>query len=116
GGHVVVRNSTRRNILDNGTFDCFPSARKIESNRMPDAESVVSNFERGGLVTVSSEEVLQVFAQSYEEYYQKLAGRALSALRLIPDSEFESGLRDLRLYCDKKPRGAKVYEKVHLFT
>jgi len=116
GRHVVVRNSTRGNTLENGTFDCFPSARKLESNRMPDDADVVLSFERGGLVTVSSEDVKQVFAQNYEEYYQKLAGRALSGLRLIPDPEFESGLRDLKLYCDKKPRGTKVYERVHLFT
>ena len=58
----------------------------------------------------------QVFAQNYQEYYEKIGKRGLSALALISDKDFESGLKGFKRYCEQKPMNTKVCEGIHLFV
>jgi ubiquinone/menaquinone biosynthesis C-methylase UbiE len=115
-GYVVIRNATREDILRNDLFGFFPGAKEIELQRMPDERDVILSFEARGFQVVDTRTIDQVFAHSYLDFYQKVSQRGLSALRLIPESDFEAGLNDFKHFCENKPPSTDVYEGFHLFV
>ena len=64
---------------------------------------------------VSQRTIHQLFASSFEEYFDKISQRGLSALLAISDEAFQSGLERFRHWVNAQPRGVPVYEPVDLF-
>ncbi len=114
-GYLVIRNATEEDIDKNELFNFFPSAKQIDLERMPKKVEVLSDFETEGFDVILCHILNQLFAQNYQEYYEKISKRGLSALALISDSDFERGLGNLRQCCEQKPKKNGIYEKFHLF-
>lgn len=114
-GYVVIRNATQENINENKMFDYFPTAKKKELARMPSQKSVIRDFISNNFHLISNRVLNQVFAYNYQEYYEKIAKRALSVFNTISDEEFETGLKIFHEFCQNQSSNQKVYEKFHLF-
>jgi ubiquinone/menaquinone biosynthesis C-methylase UbiE len=95
GGHLMVRNPTRR---------------------MPSRRALVEACGAAGFVLRGHELVRQRFADDHADYYRKISLRGLSSLLLISDAQFARGLRDFAAYCRSAERGEPVYESVELFV
>jgi ubiquinone/menaquinone biosynthesis C-methylase UbiE len=115
-GHLVIRNATAEDIANNELFDFFPRAREIELKRLPKAEVLAEQIRSAGFRTVCVKPITQVFAHSYEEYFDKVKKRGLSALQMIEDKEFDQGITALRRYCNSKSPNEAVHENFHLFV
>jgi hypothetical protein len=65
---------------------------------------------------ISQRTLQQLFATSYEEYFQKISRRGLSSLIAISDEAFESGQRRFEHWVNLQERELPVYEPVDLFV
>lgn len=114
-GYLAIRNGMREENGELAWLEFFPAARDIEDRRTPSRrelkDSVVSQF----FVPVSERIIRQLFASSYDEYFDKISQRGLSALLAISDEAFQSGLERFRHWVNAQPRGVAVYEPVDLF-
>lgn len=116
-GYLAVRNGVREQNAELAWLKCFPEAAEIEERRTPprrELEEAVTGAHSFGLV--SRRTVRQLFASSYEEYFEKISRRGLSALIAINDEAFRSGLERLRQFVNSQPRDTPVYEPVELFV
>jgi ubiquinone/menaquinone biosynthesis C-methylase UbiE len=116
-GYLAVRNGVREQNVELAWLKCFPEAREIEERRTPsrkELEETVLGAQSFDLV--SRRTVRQRFASSYEEYFEKISGRGLSALIAIDDEAFRSGLERLRQLVSSQPPETPVYEPVELFV
>jgi len=115
-GYLVLRNTTQEDINQIEFLNFFPQAKQIDLQRMKTEEEIITKFKAYDFNLISNSILKQVFAQDYQEYYDKIRKRGLSALALISDKEFESGLKGLKRYCEQKPMNTKVCEEIHLFV
>ena len=114
-GHLAIRNGTRENDSEVEWWKCFPEAQEIDEERIPSQRAVRELVSGQGFDIVAQRTFYQYFAPSYQKYYDKIAGRGLSALLLISDSAFHDGLKRLRQWVAKQPADQPVYEPVDLF-
>ena len=114
-GRLLIRNSTREDIDANVLFSFFPQAAAIERRRMPRERQFTAEIEAGGFQLVHGRAVDQVFARNHLEYCDKVAKRGLSALQMISEEDFHSGLARLRNFCTNQEE-RPVHERVHLFA
>jgi hypothetical protein len=56
------------------------------------------------------------FAESYQEFYEKVKLRTLSCLHLIPDDIFQQRLREFREVCSHKWNEGPIVEPVALMV
>ena len=115
-GYLILRNTTREDIKRVEFLNFFPAAKQIDLQRMPTENEIKTKFKAAEFNLVSCRILNQILAQDYKEFYEKVSKRSLSALALISDEDFETGLRNLKQYCKQKPLKAKVYEGIHLFV
>ena len=95
-GYLAVRNGVREQNAELAWLKCFPEAAEIEERRTPsrkELEETVAGAHSFDLVARRT--VRQLFASSYEEYFEKISRRGLSALIVIRRA-FRSGLERLR--------------------
>jgi ubiquinone/menaquinone biosynthesis C-methylase UbiE len=115
-GYLAIRNGVLEENGELAWLRFFPAARDIEDKRTPSRhelkESVGSQF----FVPVSERIIHQLFASSYDEYFDKISHRGLSALLAISDESFQSGLKRFHQWVNAQPRGVPVYEPVDLFV
>ena len=116
GGRLALRNGTRENNTEIPWLHCFPEAQEIDDDRLPSQQDLVSLVCGHGFERVAVETIYQFFASSYEEYYDKISQRGLSALISISDGAFATGLVRLRQWVARQPTDAGVYEPVDLFV
>ena len=62
------------------------------------------------------EKVCQLFAQSYDEYREKIGRRGLSPLIATTDDAFASGMERLRRWAATQTPDTPVYEPLDLFV
>lgn len=115
-GYLVLRNTTQEDINQIEFLNFFPKAKQIDLQRMPTEDEIIAKFKANGFNVISYHILEQVFAQDYQEYYEKISRRGLSALALISDKDFISGLKALKRYCEQQPMNTKVREGIHLFV
>lgn len=116
-GYLAVRNGVREQNEELAWLECFPEAREIEERRTPSRKELEETV--GGahpFDLVARRTVRQLFASSYEEYFEKIGRRGLSALIAIGDEAFRSGLERLRHFVNSQPPDTPVYEPVELFV
>ncbi len=65
---------------------------------------------------LSQQTYRQLFASSYQEYYEKIGGRGLSSLIAISDTAFERGMARFQEWIDRQPSDTPVYEPVDVFV
>jgi hypothetical protein len=69
-----------------------------------------------GYRLISRETIYQVFAASYDEYFDKIRQRGLSSLISIRDDAFADGLVRLRSWIDRQAKDAAVLEPADIFV
>ncbi len=116
GGHLCLRTSTLESVRSCLYLQFFPAAREKNLTRLPSREELTRLCEAEGFRLKERRAVSQLFAGSLSAYYGKVSLRALSDLLLIADDEFEQGLARMREYCEKRDRGAGVFELIDLFV
>jgi ubiquinone/menaquinone biosynthesis C-methylase UbiE len=70
----------------------FPSIRAIDVARFPDPEALAVELRQAGFATVSTRPFSQRRAATRAEALDRIRGRFISSLHLLPDEEFEAGL------------------------
>lgn len=115
GGHVMIRNPTRASLDGYTYLTFFPEALAIDRARMPSRQELIDACAAAGFTLREHEIVRQQFAANRADYYRKIELRGLSALQLISDDAFASGLRDFAAYCRSGESHEPVDEPVDLF-
>lgn len=117
-GYVCIRNSTVNNMPSYLYPRFFPAAYKIDMERLPKRENIISHFEENNFELVFTEPLSQIFALNHMEYYDKVSLRGCSDLLAISDDEFAEGLEKLKTYCLNVKNDNPVYEEIdlHIFS
>jgi len=98
--------------MTNALIIFFPEALEIENKRTPSQQELKESVCGGSFELVSQRTIYQLFAASYEEYFEKVSQRGLSALIVINDEAFQSGLQRFQNCVRGQPRSQPVYEPV----
>ena len=114
-GYLAIRNGTREHNKDLAWLKFFPDALEIEDKRTPSQQALKESVCGGSFELVSQRTIYQLFAASYVEYFEKVSRRGLSALIVISDEAFQSGLQRFQDWVSQQPRNLPVYEPVDLF-
>lgn len=115
-GYLAIRNGVLEHNDKLEWLRFFPEALEIENDRMPSRQELTDSVCGESFKLISQRTVRQLFAASYEEYFEKISRRGLSALILIGDEAFQDGLRRFQDWTRRRPRGVPVYEPVDLFV
>lgn len=89
-------------------FRWFPTARRIDEERMPTAAVVVEAFAGSDLEYIGRSEHRMLITADLAALADRLAHRSISTLHLISDDEFSDGLARLRAHAADVPP-APVY-------
>jgi ubiquinone/menaquinone biosynthesis C-methylase UbiE len=115
-GYLAIRNGTREYNKELKWLEFFPEALEIENKRTPSQQELNESVCGGSFELVSKRTIYQLFAASYDEYFEKVSQRGLSALIVISDEAFQSGLQRFQNWVRGQPRSQPVYEPVDLFV
>jgi ubiquinone/menaquinone biosynthesis C-methylase UbiE len=114
-GHLLVINATVE-ILDSLRWlPFFPSARQIDSTRLPTRAKLSEVAGKAGLTLIRQSTVLYPAASSLSTYAEHVAARTFSTLQLVSDEEFSRGASEFRRYCMQEDRGQPVEEVIDTF-
>jgi ubiquinone/menaquinone biosynthesis C-methylase UbiE len=115
GGFVCIRNSTR-DLLDKVLYlEWFPGALEFNRHRIPSQQDIIKTMQDNRFVLLVHEVIQQPFANSLKEYCEKIRQRALSDLVILPDSEFEAGVRNMMRAVERNERTEPIIEPIDLF-
>ncbi len=114
-GYLAIRNGMREHNGELQWLKYFPEAAEIEERRTPSSEELKELVCSSFFKLISHRIIHQLFASSYQEYFEKISRRALSALVVISDEAFQTGLQQFRDWVNLQPDGRAVYEPVDLF-
>lgn len=98
GGRLGIRYSSHvqlQTILD---YRFFPSALRIDLERLPDIGAVRGLMRTVGFSVVEEHAVHQQLFESAEEYLEKLRNKYASVLSLISEEEYQKGLQKAAAY------------------
>jgi ubiquinone/menaquinone biosynthesis C-methylase UbiE len=115
-GYLAIRNGTREYNAELKWLEFFPEALEIENERTPSQQELRETVCGQSFELVSQCTIYQLFATSYDEYFEKVSQRGLSALIVISDETFQSGLQRFQSWVRRQPRNFPVYEPVDLFV
>lgn len=114
-GFVCIRNSTR-DLLDSVPYlPYFPAALEFNRNRLPPKGHLIRTMKSSGFSLLSHEIIEQQFADTFREYYEKIAERGLSDLCILPDEEFNAGILKMENDVKERERMGPILEPVDLF-
>jgi SAM-dependent methyltransferase len=114
-GVVFLVNSTIESLDSYLWLPFFPSARGIDVARLPDRATLGRTARAAGLGLLGHRTVMNPVSPSLRAYAGRIASRAISSLRLVPDDEFARGIAEFRRYCECEDRGQAVEEAIDLF-
>jgi ubiquinone/menaquinone biosynthesis C-methylase UbiE len=114
-GYLAIRNSTRESNKELAWLEFFPAAQDIEDERTPFQAELKRVVGARCFDLVSHRIIHQLFANSYQEYFDKITRRALSSLIVISDEDFQNGVQRFQHWVKSQPRNQAVYEPVDLF-
>lgn len=115
-GYLAIRNGIREHNKELEWLRFFPEALEIEERRMPSRRELKDLVSAQSFELISRRTIYQLFADSYEEYFEKISRRGLSALIAISDEAFRSGSQQFQNWVSRQPRNFPVYEPVDLFV
>ena len=115
-GYLAIRNGMLEHHEEIEWLKFFPEARTIEDQRMLSRPQLKELVCSQSFALLSQTTLRQLFASSYEEYYEKISQRGLSSLIAISDEAFRSGSQRFRQWISFQPRDLPVYEPVDLFV
>jgi ubiquinone/menaquinone biosynthesis C-methylase UbiE len=115
-GYLAIRNGTREHNKSLEWLQFFPESLEIENKRMLSRQELNELVCGESFELISQRTIYQFFADSYEEYFEKISRRGLSALIMISDEAFQSGLQRFQNWVRGQPQSLPVYEPVDLFV
>jgi ubiquinone/menaquinone biosynthesis C-methylase UbiE len=115
-GQFAIRNGTKENNDEMPWFSCFPEALEYENKRQFTRDQIIDIVDGELFSLNTTTTVVQMFTRNYNEYFEKISSRGLSALIAICDAAFEQGVVRLREWTNKQPKNVAVYEPVDLFV
>lgn len=115
-GRLAVATPTRETLDSYLWMRFFPSARVIDRQRMPARGVLAEAARRAGFEAERRTTVAQPLTRGLAAYAERIGRRAISTLRLVPDAEFDAGMRELKRYCAAHDSGEPVYEDLDLFV
>jgi len=115
-GYLAIRNGTREYNKELEWLRFFPEALEIEDKRTPSQQELKESVCGQSFELISQRTIYQLFAASYAEYFEKVSQRGLSALIVISNQAFQSGLHRFQNWVSRQPRNLPVYEPVDLFV
>lgn len=95
GGRVLVRSSFGGRLGSFPCYDFFPGALAIDEGRLPTIEDARERFEAVGFDFVVHRAIEQTTDESPHGYLDRIRRRAISTFDLIPERDFEEGIRKM---------------------
>ena len=95
-GHLFIRAAFRNRLDAIPHYDFFPSAKSIDNQQLPSLDAIQNLFSEHSFQVVTVDVIHQVVAPDLAAYADRLSLRAISTMKLLPDEEFEEGLRKMR--------------------
>ena len=115
GGYLTIRNGMREENRNLTWLAFFPEARVIEDQRTPRRDELKDLVCQQPFALIFQRVIHQLFASSYQEYFEKISRRGLSSLISLSDEAFANGLREFKAWVNLQPRDVPVFEPVDLF-
>jgi hypothetical protein len=115
GGCACLRAGSREQISTYPQVRFFERAVSILDDILQPS-SVIDTFVSAGLHRLRHALVRGEAAASWNEFANKVAYRADSALSRLSDEEFRAGLEDLRSYARTQPDDVPVIETIDFFA
>jgi SAM-dependent methyltransferase len=108
GGVVLIRNAFGDRLEDIQWLDFFPSAKEIAAKRWPTVDATAQAFGMAGFEVERLEGVLEVIANDFRDYHDRIRVRANSTLNLVDDEAFDTGLARMEEFASRQPPGRVV--------
>jgi len=115
-GLIYLRTPTLESMRSSPWDAFFPSARAISAATLPARAQVLSHASDSGVTLEAQRSVRFVLARTPQELVDKIARRAMSSLRQIPESEFGAGLSALQASCRALPPSEPIFEELEVFV
>jgi ubiquinone/menaquinone biosynthesis C-methylase UbiE len=115
-GRLLIYTPTREALHSFLWMRFFPTAVRIDTERMPSRPQLVETVCRASFDLERHVILERRFAEDLDEYARRIGMRSFSTLRMVSDAEFESGMAELRRYCAESRRGQTIAEELDLFV
>jgi SAM-dependent methyltransferase len=115
GGSVLLRTPTRERADVVASLRFFPGARALFEQRIPSAAHVIDTFERAGFTLLCTRPIEQELAPNWRAYAERVALKGDSILASLPEQDFDTGLRALRLHATLA-RSEPIREPIDFFV
>lgn len=92
GGRAVIATFEHRHFERFWANELFPSVEGIDRARCPAPEALVGELARAGFASVKVRTLRQEGRHTRAEALEKIRGRYISTLQLIPEEEYRAGL------------------------
>ena len=113
---MLIRTALKETMAKHLWAQFFPTAHAIDLRRMPSADDVVARMGSGHFKLVTHRTVAHRFADDAKSYVAKIRLRGLSALQMIPETEFCRGIDLLERHLRTVPTNASSFtEDMDLF-
>lgn len=114
GGRALVRNSFRGRPASRLCYEFFPSAQAVDEARLPSIEEARTHFGEAGFVFSGYHTVEQTIDSSFGDYLERARKRSLSTFDLIPEADFEEGIRRMEEAVRKRSVQGPIREEIDL--
>jgi len=114
-GNLVVRNGTQETDNEIVWNKFFPEAIEFDKSRIPHKQDIIDFISSHGFNFIEYRVIYQLFASSYQEYYEKISQRGLSSLLAISDEAFDDGCKKFHKWVDEQSPNTPVFEPIDLF-
>jgi ubiquinone/menaquinone biosynthesis C-methylase UbiE len=114
-GHLLVINATVEILSSIRWLPFFPSARQIDSARLPSRTKLSEVAREARLTLIRQRTVVYPAASNLSAYADHVATRTFSTLQLVSDEEFGRGADEFKRYCLQQDLGQPVEEMIDTF-
>jgi ubiquinone/menaquinone biosynthesis C-methylase UbiE len=115
-GLLCIRNATR-DLLDRFLYlTYFPAAIAFNRRRLPSQQDVIETMQAHGFAWLWHDVIEQPFADSFQDYYDKIRQRGLSDLVALPDEDFAAGLQQMQQALASSQESGPIIEPIDLFV
>jgi len=115
-GFLCIRNSTVENLDTCLYLKFFPRAYKDDHKLLPSRKEIENLLHGHELEIIGHSVIRQKLAENLKECFEKTKLRGMTDLALLPDNEFNEGLKEFALYCRENDSGNPVFEDMDLFV
>jgi ubiquinone/menaquinone biosynthesis C-methylase UbiE len=107
-GWVLFVSAPHHSIVNHPLNQFFPSFSKVDLSRFPTEEQIEKMLLHAGFSNIKREYYAVVRDWLSEEYIQKVKSKFISTLQLIPDDEFNEGIKKMEAETTNTPSGKPV--------